>query len=240
MMANLSRVKGASLILVLTILFSVGPASAALIDSLQLGFWDVDYWFNSTGPDAGKFELDLGTGTCFGTLTAGASAYNVLCSYKLEAADMLVDVSSGNVAEAQFADNSGGTLATLTITGDIQGTGFSGTILTAEVTSAFWALETSDIGSTIIDVHQPFQVTGGELASPGATGLQIWDNFIGVYTFSGSSSDEFPAEVRDFQSSIQYAIGETNVHFEVPEPLSLALLGLGSLMIYRKRNSVRR
>jgi hypothetical protein len=237
-MGKWSRVKGASLVFLSIILLSAFPASGAIIDSMQLGFFSGDYWFNSTGPDAGTFDLDLGD-SCFGTITANGSSYNVSCSYKLEAADMLTDMSSGDVAQAQFADNSGGTPVTLTISGEIMEAGFTGTILTAVATSDFLAVETSDVGSTTIDIHQPFQVTGGELATGTETGLQIWNNFIGVYTFSGSSSDEFPGEVRDFQSSIQYAIGNTNVHFEIPEPLSVSLLGLGSLVIWRRRQGSR-
>jgi len=217
------------------LLFGTAPAPAAMVDVMQIGIWDGSYWFTQ-GMSGGAMALNLPDNSCVGYLAAGAASYSLITSYQLTAAALTADLSSGGIAQGVFADNQSGNPSTLTITGSIVEAGFTGTLLVAKASGAASSIETSSLGGTRIDVHQNFMVTGGELATGAVTGLKAWPLFTAIYTFDKCSADATPGQVQDFQSSIQYSLGDTNVHLQfVPEPVTLALLGLGGLLGLRRR-----
>ena len=158
-------------------------------------------------------------------------------TFSIESSSLVQDQSSGGLAKGKFASG-----ATLTINGDLYADDWetivaSGDLVIAQVT-AQWELKELPAPPARADTvvgRAFFHITGGVLSNPSNdVGLVLGDFYID-FTFQGCSPT-----VRDFStllgdnayncphSSIQGALG-------VPEPASIAILGLGGLALIRRR-----
>jgi len=175
---------------------------------------------------AAEFDYDLVNTT----LSMSTSALNLENSYTQSY------FLNPKVAKGRF---SGG--ATMSLQGSIKNRStnsiiFTGTILQTYVSGDFWVQEWSTFPANTMDSRQNMIVTGGELAGPGATGLQMLD-FFADYLFVGCQQDgNTSLKVEDFQSTIYNGPGST-IHFtaSAPEPACLSLLALSSLWVLKKR-----
>jgi hypothetical protein len=166
------------------------------------------------------------------TLSMGTSALNLENSYTQ---------LFGNKKVAKGRFNGG---ATMSLQGSIKNRStniiiFTGTILEAYVSGAFWVQEQQYVANTM-DSRQNMIITGGELAGPGVTGLQMSD-FFADYLLSGCLQEgNTGSAVEDFQSTIYNGNGGL-IHFTAltPEPMCLSLLALGSLWVLKERRTIR-
>jgi len=150
--------------------------------------------------------------------------------------NLLLDKSSGGLADGIFASG-----ATLTINGDLYANDFStivasGDIITAVVTSQ-WELRVlpqQSENNTVIG-RAFFHITGGALSNSSLNdaGLSMGDFYID-FTFSGCMPN-----VTDFSSSLgnaTYNCFDPTIQFGfTPEPTSIAILGLGGFALIRRR-----
>ena len=210
---------------------AAAPAQGAPVDYLKLNFFQGGTWYQAT-PQA--FSLNVPQGLAIGNLQAGGRSYTVTASLVLTPAGLLTDSSSGGVASATFQNNQAGAISTLSIIGSIKDNLTNaivfpnGSLLTAQANGNAGALESL---TSIFAVTQNFAITGGELATGSATGITLWPNFRAAYDLRTSGT------IDDFSGNIGYNAGTSGVAFEVPEPLSLACLGLGALLVRARRKS---
>jgi hypothetical protein len=151
--------------------------------------------------------------------------------------NLLQDKSSGGLADGIFASG-----ATLTINGDLyRNSDFSvvttGDLITAVVTSQ-WELRElpSPAQANTVIGRAFFHITGGALSNSSLNddGLSMSDFYID-FTFSGCTPN-----VTDFSSSLGSSIYDCahptiQFGFGVPEPASIAILGLGGFALIRRR-----
>jgi hypothetical protein len=244
------------LLLALAVVTLLSPSAwaAKFVTDVQLVI-PVGVMYQYTGPsgnNAGVFQLQDMGGSPTVTIneghlkTFGAAGFD----YDLVNATLLMDTSALNldssytqsyflnpkVAKGRF---NGG--ATMSLLGSIKDRStnsivFTGTILQTYVSGDFWVQEWSTFPANTMDSRQNMIVTGGELAGPGVTGLQMLD-FLADYLFVGCQQDgNTSLKVEDFQSTIYNGPGST-IHFtaSAPEPVCLSLLALGSFWVLKKR-----
>jgi hypothetical protein len=145
---------------------------------------------------------------------------------------LLSDTSSGGVASGTFDGSS----AVLTVVGSIRNKVTntvltSGTLLTAAMVPTTWSLNetlTDNVASGSI----AFTPTGGLLV----TGIAEGSNTIEIGNFNLSFLLK-TVNISDFQGA-SYTAAPPNIQIvaaEVPEPATLAILGLGSLLLARRK-----
>lgn len=150
-----------------------------------------------------------------------------------------VDVYPAGIpfAMAQFAGGSN-----LVVTGELWKKGgaaalFSGTVLEAQVSDASFTLMelAGNNVTTTADINMA--VTGGELATGAASGFVMLD-FTLSFLFNASVDPDTGMGVSNFTSS-DYETGVSGAIVQIdaplPEPATLAVLGLGCLMIRKFR-----
>ncbi|MBN2211570.1 MAG: PEP-CTERM sorting domain-containing protein [Sedimentisphaerales bacterium] len=162
-----------------------------------------------------------------------------------DASTLIADLSTpvGNPTHAKATFTSG---AVLTLEGTIEEKdgplSWTGTLLEVTfVQDGFIAEEDNVVLNTIKSV-QEVHITGGELLTGAETGLMIYDptDFTSVFTLSSCVQPGNPGNaVEDFQSKIIYGFGSRiQLDTTVPEPTCVVLLGLGSLLISKRRRVV--
>jgi hypothetical protein len=246
-------------IFILSLLLWICPAEAALFItdmSLQVNPGQI-YTGPEEGTDPGEFQLlyedALTPLTDEFPITSGDLKINntpqVL--YQLQNAWLKMTPSlltSDNSGGTGFANGDFAAGAEITIWGTIvekaSGTPVftDGLILTATVTDDFNLKEDSGgflpIPNRITGL-QMLDVTGGELASHGVSGLKIYDDddlFRSDYDlFNCQQLDNLGGAVEDFQSMIANGAGTVAFTAEIPEPITAALFGLGSIFLLRRR-----
>ncbi len=134
--------------------------------------------------------------------------------------------------------------AIITITGSITTQGAAeevfptGIILEAVVSSEFWVEEKQGMPNNMVNMRMSLTVTGGELATGAVTGFKLFEDSTADITLLWCSQPEnLGLAVEDFQSDIWYLSPSMVQIYPVPEPMSLGLLGLGWLLILRRKNS---
>lgn len=143
------------------------------------------------------------------------------------------DTSAGGTMSGSF--NAGGTL---TITGDLYNEFFvpvfTGVLLTGTV-SSFTALEPATPNFIDTGVAPTFTPTGGVLAdgSLGIGALQLAGQYYMAFTVTGARQNG--GDLEDLQSDIVTVDSYKMQLIAIPEPASLALLGLGALVAVRRR-----
>ena len=119
-----------------------------------------------------------------------------------------------------------------------------GLIMTAEITHDFNLAENNGFPfpqeNKIEGLDIQLDITGGEFASHGVSGLVIYDGddmFDLTYNLLNCQQlDNSGGAVEDFQSMINFGTLSTLVYSaNVPEPVTAVLLGLGSILLLRRR-----
>lgn len=222
------------------LVFFVSLSQAVLIDDMQIDVLPTAWYDGST--QQFKFEFDGIPGFpamyTFGQISdISSGSYDYFFqngNIAITNADLIDDATSENGGLAKGIFEGGGTL---TITGTLQSfiTGeiiTSGTILVAQMSSASWYLEelqSPPNPANKIRGSAFYTTVGGALYNGNnSAGLQLC-NFRVDFTFP----DVVPATTNFGNTSYSSSNPQLQI---VPEPASLAVFGLSTLMVIIKRN----
>jgi PEP-CTERM motif len=234
--------KAALLVVALVVFVFTGTSFATVIQDIGGTLTQTDWYYgnghyfkpNSAG-GAGNTQIAILAFTSQGQIDP--DYYMFGGDFAMGQSNLLQDKSSGGLADGIFASG-----ATLTINGNLyRNSDFSfaasGDLITAVVTSQ-WELrelpqqseENTVIGRAF------FHITGGLLSDSSLNddGLSMGDFYID-FTFSACTPN-----VTDFSSSLgnaTYNCSDPTIQFgfNVPEPASIAILGLGGFALIRRR-----
>jgi hypothetical protein len=232
-----TRTRG--LVIAFVVLILTGTTFAAFIENIQGSLYATSWYYgngdyfkpNYTG--GGDAQINL-----LGLSTQGQSEPDYWMLYGTFAMEQsaLVQDLSGELAHGVFASG-----AMLTINGDLYTNDFSaivatGDLIIAEVT-AQWELRElpSPAVANTVNGRAFFHITGGALSdsSLNADGLLLGDFYLD-FTFQPTTP-----RVTDFSTLLgnaTYSCNAPNIQGgAVPEPTSIAILGLGGLALIRKR-----
>ena len=251
--------KSPLLVVVLIIMSIALPAGASYITSVQLVFTPGDYVFHdnafrtvdSDGSSpaalvsgamklwgASDFEYDLvNTAVTMGTQSAlnqddsgAGGVFNPLMAAGYFDAGAMISISGTIEKRAAILGDPGTVI-------------YTGVILEASISEQDFLLQERDFPfpANQLKTNVDMVVTGGELYQGNMakqTTLVLLD-YAAAYELMGCSQQEGVGfgEVEDFQSDIIMG-GGSRVHFDaVPEPATLCLLGVGGLLLRRKRKT---
>lgn len=231
------HVKATLWMVALTVFVLAGASSATIIQDIGGILTGTDWYYgsghyfkpNSTG-GTGNTQVDTLAFTSQGQ--SEPDYYMYYGDFAMGQSNLLLDKSSGGLADGIFASG-----ATLTINGDLyRNSDFSvattGDLIIAQVTTQ-WELRElppQSQANTVVG-RAFFHITGGALSNSSLNddGLSMGDFYID-FTFSGSTPN-----VTDFSNSLVYNSAHPTIQFGVPEPTSIAILGLGGLALIRRR-----
>lgn len=251
------KTKGLSVTVIVVFLALVSaPAQGAVVVDIQLDLLGGDAFYAIPGTvyDSELFlDEDNSTDPCkvIGQIRlSGEGSYDYEIrggSIQLTPAELGADTSYGagiHITKHARADFLAG-VATLTVTGSIWqvdeygiaeygGYGAGGTILEAIVNYDFTAEEP---GVNTVLFQLDLTITDGELYNGASAGWKMVQKRIFGDTNLAFCSQVGKPGVEDFTSDIGYGQGSLLItpNSEIPEPLSLGLLGLGGLMTLRRR-----
>ncbi|MGA2678530.1 MAG: PEP-CTERM sorting domain-containing protein [Sedimentisphaerales bacterium] len=237
--------KAALLTVALVVFVFAGASFAAIIQDIGGTLTGTDWYYGSghyfkPNSAGGTSNTQIDTLAFTSQGQTDPDYYMFYGDFAMGQSNLLQDKSSGGLADGIFASG-----ATLTINGDLYANDFSsigatGDLITAVVTSQ-WELremppESQAPANTVIG-RAFFHITGGALSNSSLNdaGLSMGDFYID-FTFEGCTPN-----VTDFSNSLGssiYNCAHPTIQFGfgvVPEPASIAILGLGGLALIRRR-----
>jgi hypothetical protein len=252
--------KRAAVILIVLVSLAL-PAGAAYVTNVQLAFNSGDYIFLDN-----SFRTVDSDGSSPAVLASGAMKLWGASDFEYDLVD--TTVTMGSQSQLNLDDSGvGGSFnpllaagyfdagATISISGTIEqraavagdpGTPiFTGVILEAYISEDDFLVQERDFPfpANQLKTNVDMIVTGGELYQGNMskqTNLILLD-YAAAYELMGCSQQEGAGfgEVEDFQDDIIMG-GGSRVHFDaIPEPATLCLLGVGGLLLRRKRKITR-
>jgi len=252
---------GSILILGLLVMVMVaGSVQATYVTSIQLGFMSGDYLFKDNAfrlLDAdGSSPVSPANGfmKTYGATDFGYDLVDATLTMGSQSQLNLDDSGPGGSFNPELAKGYFDAGATISISGKIEKRGpnpgdpsteiFDGLILEAYISTDDFLAQERDFPVQLanqVKSNHAMVVTAGELYS-GTVG-KLTDLILLDYTakYDTMNCQQWDGlgwvDVKDFQSNIIVGAG-SRVHFDaVPEPASLVLLGLGSLLIRRKKKN---